>query len=186
VTRRRYAAAALATAVLLAAVLIPTVDVAEAADGEPVPPAPHLTARYDDQGNGWYQVVWLDAEGEVFDLGPEGRIPAPPRSVPGIAMPIVYNLGGGVPAMIRSAAGRYRLDAQRMLRIAACESRYQPGATSRGGHRGVFQFDGPTWAGRAPLAGVSADFAVAYDAGANVEVAASTMAAGQWWRWECQ
>src|SRR5262249_54801026 len=91
-----------------------------------------------------------------------------------------------VPATIAGAARRYRGDPQRMLRVAWCESKLEPGATSRGGHRGIFQFDGPTWRERAPRVNVSPDFAMAYDARANVEVAASTMAAGQWWRWSCR
>jgi soluble lytic murein transglycosylase-like protein len=91
-----------------------------------------------------------------------------------------------VPTTITDAARRYGVDPQRMLRVAWCESKYQPGATSRGGHRGIFQFDGPTWRERAPLVNVSPDFAAAYDPRANAEVAAATMAAGQWWRWACR
>ena len=91
-----------------------------------------------------------------------------------------------MPATITEAARRYGVDPQRMLRVAWCESKYQPGATSRGGHRGIFQFDGPTWRERAPLVNVSPDFSAAYDPRANVEVAAATMAAGQWWRWACR
>jgi soluble lytic murein transglycosylase-like protein len=91
-----------------------------------------------------------------------------------------------VPTTIADAARRWGVDPQRMLRVAWCESKYLPTATSRGGHRGIFQFDGATWRERAALIGVSADFSAAYDPRANVEVAAATMAAGQWWRWACR
>jgi soluble lytic murein transglycosylase-like protein len=111
---------------------------------------------------------------EAPDPAPEGAGPAAAQAVP------------DVPGLIADAARRWGLDGARMLRVAWCESKLNPGATSRYGHRGVYQFDGATWRERAPLAGFSPDFAEAYDARENVEVAAATFAAGQWWRWTCR
>jgi soluble lytic murein transglycosylase-like protein len=176
-TRRRLTALALALCAALPALF--NADVARAE----TPPAEHLHSATIDLGAGWGQTVWLDEQERPFDLGLVFRLPAP-KAVPGIAIPVVYE--GDVPGMIRSAAARWGVDAGRMDRIAKCESRYDPRATSKGGHRGIFQFDGPTWRGRAGWAGVSTDFAVAYDARANVEVAAATMARGEWSRWECR
>jgi soluble lytic murein transglycosylase-like protein len=111
---------------------------------------------------------------------------APERAESESPAAVVVAAAMDVPSMIADAARRWGVDASRLLRVAWCESKYNPLATSRYGHRGVFQFDNATWRERAPLAGLSADFGVAYDARANIEVAASTFAAGQWWRWSCR
>lgn len=141
---------------------------------DPNPPAPNLTLRLDDNGDGTARYKWIDNDGRVYDLGPL------------ISLAPVIESAGDVESMIEAAARKHRVDARRMKRIAWCESKYQARATSRGGHRGIFQWDAQSWRERAPLAGVSADFSVAYDPRANVEVSADTMADGQWGRWQCQ
>jgi soluble lytic murein transglycosylase-like protein len=116
-------------------------------------------------------------------LGDTFEIDARPATPPATLQRVAGGAGGDVEAMTRAAARRWRVDENRMVRTMRCESRGDPRATARAGYRGLFQFDAQTWAGRAPLVGVSPDFGMAYDAAANIEVAASTMAAGQWSRW---
>lgn len=170
---------------LIALVAVATVACpADPAAAEELAPAEYLTSETVDLGSGYGQTLWRDAQGTPYDLGL--IFPLPRAVADAVAHTTAYASGGDVPGMIWAAARRYGLDAERMRRIAFCESKYQPGATSRGGHRGIFQFDAQTWQGRAPLAGVSPDFAVAYDAGANVAVAAATMARGEWSRWACK
>lgn len=136
-TRRRLTALALALCAALPALFAGDVARAE----EPVPPAPNLTARYDDQGNGYYWVAWVDANGGVYDRGPQGRIPSP-KAVPGVPIPVVY---GGSPIEHGIAHGLPRAWA---YRVAACESHGNPGAYNRSsGASGLYQFLPSTWAG---------------------------------------
>ena len=173
-TRRRFFAVAITAAVILACLLpTDTPDVAHA--DEPVPPADHLTARLDDQENGWGQIAWVDDAGNVYDLGPTVKLPAP----------TTVRVAGAstwwdVPSLIAATAARWGLDAQQMLRIAFCESRYDPAAYNRSsGASGLFQAIPSTWRstpqGRAGLS--------PFDPVANVEAAAwlmKTYGPGQW------
>jgi hypothetical protein len=113
----------------------------------------------------------------VTVLEPEPASPAAAPTVPTVEQ------------LIRAAAARYGVNAERAVRVARCESRL--GADPRAyfwsaPHRGVYQWDRPSWNERAPLAGVSPDWAAAFNDRANIEVALSTMAAGQWGRWWCK
>lgn len=181
---KKYVTGWLVALAAVATVACPADPAAAAGPGE-TPPEDHLTSETVDLGNGHGQTLWRDAAGAAYDLGL--IFPLPGVVVDAVVHTLPYASGSGdVPGMIWAAARRYGLDAERMRRIAWCESKYQPGVTSRGGHRGVFQWEAASWQGRAPIAGVSPDFQMAYDARANIEVAASTMAAGQWWRWQCR
>lgn len=89
-----------------------------------------------------------------------------------------------VPALIVEAAGRWGLAPERMLRIAWCESRWDPGARSGAGHAGLFQFAWTTWQWASVQAGYGG--ASPYDAAANVESAAWLMATDGFHHWGCR
>ena len=75
-----------------------------------------------------------------------------------------------VPSLIVDAARRWGVDERVLLRIAWCESRFDPGARGAAGLAGVFQFAPITWAWVAERAGHAG--ASPYDVHANVEAAA--------------
>ena len=75
-----------------------------------------------------------------------------------------------VPSMIVAAARRWGLDETVLLRIAWCESRYDPQARGPAGLSGVFQFAPITWSWVAEKAGHAG--ASPFDALANIEAAA--------------
>lgn len=91
-----------------------------------------------------------------------------------------------VPSMIVDAAQRHGADADRMLRVAWCESRFDPGAYNRwdGGSAGIFQFQPRTYAWASHAAGVGG--ASPFDAFANVEAAAWLFARGGASHWSCR
>jgi soluble lytic murein transglycosylase-like protein len=75
-----------------------------------------------------------------------------------------------VPSLIVDAARRWGVDERVLLRIAWCESRFDPGARGAAGLAGVFQFAPITWTWVAERAGYAG--ASPYDVYANVEAAA--------------
>ena len=89
-----------------------------------------------------------------------------------------------VQGLIVDAAARWGLPAERMLRVAWCESRWEPGARGGGGHMGVFQFSAGTWAWASEAAGYAG--ASPYEAAANVEAAAWLMSTGEFGHWGCR
>lgn len=93
-------------------------------------------------------------------------------------------LAPDVPALIVDAATRYGLDSDRMLRVAWCESRWNPTARGAGGASGVFQFIPSTWAWAS--AGAGQQGASVFDAVANVESAAWLMATSGPRQWGCR
>jgi soluble lytic murein transglycosylase-like protein len=168
-TRRRLTA--LAAALLTALPFLCAGDVRAEA-----PPAANLHSAALDLGGGWAQTVWLDDQERPYDLGLVFRLPTP-RPVPGIAIPVVYE--GDVPTMIRAAARRHGVDAERLVQVAKCESGFDPRAKNpRSTASGVFQFIDTTWAGTPEAkAGRSV-----FDAAANVE-AGARLARGGWGPW---
>ena len=75
-----------------------------------------------------------------------------------------------VPALIVDAARRWGVDERVLLRIAWCESRFDPNARGAAGLAGVFQFAPITWPWVAEKAGHPG--ASPFDAHANVDAAA--------------
>jgi hypothetical protein len=150
----------------------------DAQAAEEVAPATHLASEAIDLGDGWGQTLWRDAEGNAYDLGAVFRLPAPLAP----AAPAASSQGG-VPGMIVGAARRYGLDPDRMLRVAWCESEYDPNAEGDGGASwGVFQFQRALWSetpqGRAGLS--------RKDAAANIEAAMWAWSHGKRSHWSCQ
>jgi soluble lytic murein transglycosylase-like protein len=75
-----------------------------------------------------------------------------------------------VPALIADAARRWGVDETALLRIAWCESRWDPAARGPAGLAGLFQFAPLTWDWVSVQAGYAG--ASPYDARANAEAAA--------------
>ena len=99
--------------------------------------------------------------------------------------PAAMAAGPDVPSLLHNAAVRYHIDEARFRRIAWCESRFNPFAISRGGHKGVFQFAARTWQWASAAAGYSG--ASPFSAEANVYTAAWLMAQpGGSAHWTCR
>jgi len=90
-----------------------------------------------------------------------------------------------IEAVIRSAAAAWGADPDQLLRVAWCESNYNPYAVNaRSGAAGLFQFMPATWAAnsvRAGYGGVSV-----FDAVANANTAAYMFRNGQAAQWSCK
>lgn len=98
--------------------------------------------------------------------------------------------GGVVEAMVREAARKYGLDEERFVRIARCESGFNPNAVNKnyyaggGNPSGVFQFIPSTWTRMSNQAGFGGQSV--FDAYANVNTAAWGFANGRASEWECR
>lgn len=92
---------------------------------------------------------------------------------------------GAIQQIIVDAAARWGADPTQLLRVARCESGYNPNAyNARSGASGLFQFLASTWAAnsvRAGYGGVSV-----FDAVANANTAAYMFARGQARQWSCK
>jgi hypothetical protein len=90
-----------------------------------------------------------------------------------------------IEAIIRAAADAWGADADQLLRVAWCESRYNPSAyNASSGTSGLFQFKPLTWAAnsvRAGYGGVSV-----FDPVANANTAAYMFANHQAGQWACK
>jgi len=85
-------------------------------------------------------------------------------------------------AKIRTVAAAKGIDAQRVLLIAKCESKFNPTADS-GYYKGLFQHDPGYWPARAAKYGFAG--ASYFDVDAQIGVSTSMMAAGGWSHWGC-
>jgi hypothetical protein len=89
-----------------------------------------------------------------------------------------------IEAIIRDAAAAQGADADQLLRVAYCESRYNPGAYNASGAAGLFQFLPSTWAANSVRAGFAG--ASVFDPVASANVAAFMFARGQAGQWVCR
>lgn len=90
-----------------------------------------------------------------------------------------------IDSVIRSAAAAWGADPGQLLRVAWCESRYDPLAYNvRSGASGLFQFMPGTWAANSVRAGYAG--ASVFDAVANANVAAYMFSHSQAWQWACK
>jgi len=122
-------------------------------------------------------------------LVPPERLEEPPVEIglPAAAVPLAvpFDVAAAeavqIRALIGSAAVRRGLDGGLLLRIAQCESSWNPRVSGPGGAAGLFQIIPQTWdwaTGRLGMVGASP-----FDPAANVEVAAWLMdefGEGQW------
>ena len=92
---------------------------------------------------------------------------------------------GDIESIIRTAAAAWGADPNQLLRVAWCESRYNPYAVnSRSGAAGLFQFMPATWAANSVRAGYAG--ASVFDPVANANTAAFMFRNGQAWQWSCK
>jgi uncharacterized protein YabE (DUF348 family) len=90
-----------------------------------------------------------------------------------------------IEAIIREAAAAQGADAEQLLRVAYCESRFNPGAyNASSGASGLFQFLPSTWATNSVRAGYAG--ASVFDPVASANVAAWMFARGQAGQWSCR
>lgn len=134
-----------------------------------------------DFGNGYAQNVEAD---NGFLVGDTYAIFAPAAPAPVASSETFRPVAPqGVQGMITDAAARYGLSAERMLRVARCESGFNAGAIGdSGASHGVFQFQRALWSetpqGRAGLNRL--------DAKANIEAAAHVMSTKGYGPWTCK
>jgi len=87
--------------------------------------------------------------------------------------------------IIRTAAARWSVDPEQLMRVAYCESRYDPYAFNpRARDSGLFQFIPRTWTANSVRAGYGG--ASPFDAVANANTAAFMFGQGQAWQWTCK
>ncbi len=92
---------------------------------------------------------------------------------------------GEIASIIRDAAAKYGVDPEQLLRVAYCESRYDPLAYNGIlGASGLFQIIPGTW--RANSAAATYGGASVWDPVANANVAAWMFAHGQARQWACK
>ena len=90
-----------------------------------------------------------------------------------------------IEGIIRTAAATWGADPTQLLRVAWCESRYDPSAYNRSsGASGLFQFLSRTWAANSVRAGYGG--ASVFDAVANANTAAYMFANQQAGQWQCK
>lgn len=90
-----------------------------------------------------------------------------------------------IESVIRAAAATWGADPNQLLRVAWCESHYNPYAVnSRSGAAGLFQFMPATWAANSVRAGYGG--ASVFDPVASANVAAYMFAHGQAAQWTCK
>ena len=89
-----------------------------------------------------------------------------------------------VATAIHQAAERHGISEAWLRRVSWCESRWTPWVTSRGGHRGLFQFADRTWAWMSAQAGWVG--ASPYDPWAAADVAAWAFSHNLSFHWACR
>jgi len=89
-----------------------------------------------------------------------------------------------IETIIRDAAAAQGANADQLLRVAYCESRYNPGAYNASGASGLFQFMPSTWAANSVRAGFAG--ASVFDPVASANVAAWMFVRGQAGQWVCR
>lgn len=98
---------------------------------------------------------------------------------------LVPAASGDIQGIIRAAASRWGADESQLLRVAYCESRYNPNAfNASSGASGLFQFLASTWAANSVRAGYAGTSV--FDPVANANTAAYMFAQGQARQWSCK
>jgi hypothetical protein len=109
----------------------------------------------------------------VAEVRRVGTRPAVPAAAP-----------ADIEAIIRAAAARWGADPTQLLRVAWCESRYNPSAYNASGASGLFQFMPRTWAANSVRAGYGG--ASVWDPVASANTAAYMFSIGQAGQWTCK
>ena len=109
----------------------------------------------------------------VAEVRHVGTKPAAPAAAP-----------ADIESIIRTAAARWGADPTQLLRVAWCESRYNPSAYNASGASGLFQFMPRTWAANSVRAGFGG--ASVWDPVASANTAAYMFSIGQAGQWSCK
>ena len=130
-----------------------------------------------------YRIRVVDGRETARDLLASQQLVAPVTEVRrlGTRIPPVSS---EIEAIIREAAAAQGADAEQLLRVAYCESRFNPGAYNPSGASGLFQFLPSTWAANSVRAGYAG--ASPFDPVASANVAAFMFARGQAGQWVCR
>lgn len=105
---------------------------------------------------------------------------APTTTVPATTGDVSYH--GSVQDIIRAAANEFGVSPDRLLRVARCESTFNPSARN-GQYGGLFQFSDKTFNWFASMSGISGS---KWDAVSSSRVAAWAFANGYASHWECK
>lgn len=126
------------------------------------------------------------ARAPVDEVRRIGTRPPPAPAAPAPAAPAPAPAASGdIESIIRAAAARWGANPDQLLRVAWCESRYNPLAyNSSSGASGLFQFIPSTWAAYSPRAGYGG--VSPFNAVANANTAAMMFAQGQAGQWVCK
>lgn len=89
-----------------------------------------------------------------------------------------------VKELIAKYSQKYNVDVDTMLRIANCESKFQPNIIGSGKYFGVFQFSKSTFNESVPTLNFQDPDPLNPDQ--NIEMAAYLISEGQAWRWGCK
>ncbi len=118
-------------------------------------------------------VASVEVVTSVAEVRRVGTRPAIPAAAP-----------ADIEAIIRAAAARWGADPTQLLRVAWCESRYNPSAYNASGASGLFQFMPRTWAANSVRAGYGG--ASVFDPVASANTAAYMFSIGQAGQWTCK
>jgi len=130
-----------------------------------------------------YQVRVVDGRETARTLLSSHELAAPSTEVRRVGTRIPPG-SSEIETIIRDAAAAQGADPDQLLRVAYCESRYNPGAYNASGAAGLFQFMPGTWAANSVRAGFAG--ASAFDPVASANVAAFMFARGQAGQWVCR
>jgi len=119
----------------------------------------------------------------VAEVRHVGTKPLPVATPKPIVTTTTYG-SGDIQSIIIAAANRYGVDPNWLLRIAKCESGFNPNAYNPSGASGLFQFMPATFAANAPRAGFAG--ASIWDPVASANTAAFMFSIGQSGQWSCK
>jgi hypothetical protein len=128
---------------------------------------------------------WVDVAASLHRLAEVANAAADQVMATGATRQITLRLGIGrkpVRGMVRSLARRHEVSVTTAMRVAACESRFNPRAYSYP-YAGVYQQDVRFWGGRARRFGHPGESP--FDSYANVDVSLKMARAMGWGHWGC-
>ncbi len=131
-----------------------------------------------------YLIRVVDGRETTRDLVASRELAAPVTEVRRVGTRVPPG-GSEIETIIRDAAAAQGANADQLVRVAYCESRFNPGAyNASSGASGLFQFLPSTWVANSVRAGYAG--ASVFDPVASANVAAWMFARGQAGQWVCR